>query len=681
MGDALSQGTSFLDRARVEAARYGPDPWVFVRELLQNARDAGARRISFEVSAGEAQTRIVCTDDGEGMSFEHARRYLFRLYASSKEGDRRQVGRFGVGFWSVLRFEPSRIVVTSRPREGMGWRVEIAGALEAVEVEQRAAALAHPGTRVELVRPGAVPDLERKIFEAVWQNGRFLEVLDRPGTPVEITVNGRRAVDRFELPPPASTFRRGRERGVVGLSSTPRIELFSRGLRVRSAATLGDLFSASERATSRSLVHFDLLPEGLAPQAILESERLELMLSRDDARSDAALRRLVGLAERELKRVVSRQLAALCPQPWWRRVLDRLGEFELLRRPVRLAGLALLLAAVLAAGLFVRGHGGAPDPWPALPEPAASEAQAIGAYEGLGAAYRGPLGTGTRWEQPIGLAYEPAGERIYLGILRMRDPTAGARALDRATWRPHRPRVMLGTTRLRIHLNRRGGAIRVPVPAGYGVVSASFQGKAIPLWETPEGEVVADFPPGLESEGVLAYVTAPLVREKGPQAPAALPPLPPSELPEPFRRMVTQVQGLPVHLRVAFLAHYVGRTLAYRPGSLEVPPGQGGPAALLAAAASQRAGDCDVQNGVLVLLLQAAGVPARLAVGYVGEDGAAVPTLHAWAEYVHDGVWRVADATRYAERVVPGEARQARGRGLAPVSLRTGVHPAPGERP
>jgi hypothetical protein len=50
------------------------------------------------------------------MSYAHARRYLFALYASSKEQRRDQVGRFGVGFWSILRFEPKRIVIRSRPR-------------------------------------------------------------------------------------------------------------------------------------------------------------------------------------------------------------------------------------------------------------------------------------------------------------------------------------------------------------------------------------------------------------------------------------------------------------------------------------------------------------------------------------------------------------------------------------
>jgi hypothetical protein len=36
----------FEERARREALRYGSDPWIFVRELIQNSRDAGASRVS-----------------------------------------------------------------------------------------------------------------------------------------------------------------------------------------------------------------------------------------------------------------------------------------------------------------------------------------------------------------------------------------------------------------------------------------------------------------------------------------------------------------------------------------------------------------------------------------------------------------------------------------------------------
>ena len=64
-----------------------------------------------------------------GMTFEHAKRYLFALYASSKESGSGMAGRFGVGFWSVLRFDPGRIVVRSWPRRGAAWEVELDGAL------------------------------------------------------------------------------------------------------------------------------------------------------------------------------------------------------------------------------------------------------------------------------------------------------------------------------------------------------------------------------------------------------------------------------------------------------------------------------------------------------------------------------------------------------------------------
>ena len=62
--------------------------------------------------------RVTCRDDGCGMSYQHARRFLFALYASSKEASREQAGKFGIGFWSVLRFEPSTIVIRSRPSRG-----------------------------------------------------------------------------------------------------------------------------------------------------------------------------------------------------------------------------------------------------------------------------------------------------------------------------------------------------------------------------------------------------------------------------------------------------------------------------------------------------------------------------------------------------------------------------------
>ena len=65
------------------------------------------------------------------------------------------------------------------------------------------------------------------------------------------------------------------------------------------------------------------------------------------------------------------------------------------------------------------------------------------------------------------------------------------------------------------------------------------------------------------------------------------------------------------------------------------------------------AGDCDVQNSLVVAMLEVSGIPSRLAVGWIGADGQARTGLHAWAEYQDaEGRWRAVDASsaRAAER-------------------------------
>src|SRR4029453_17269003 len=132
-----------------EVRRYGSDPWVAVRELLQNARDAGASSVSFRTEVVGGAARLVCRDDGRGLTYEDAQRDLFTLYASRKRG--RDAGRFGVGFWSVLLLDPTRIVVRSWPRRGAPWGVSWNGALPE---GPRAAPPAGPnGTEVPLSLP------------------------------------------------------------------------------------------------------------------------------------------------------------------------------------------------------------------------------------------------------------------------------------------------------------------------------------------------------------------------------------------------------------------------------------------------------------------------------------------------------------------------------------------------
>lgn len=674
----------FRARARAEADRYGPDPWVFVRELLQNARDAGARNVTFTAETVDGAWRLHYRDDGEGMSYEHARRYLFALYASSKEQRRDQVGRFGVGFWSILRFEPRHIVIRSRPRMSSGtgpsghvpedspWELDLAGDLESAT---RRTPSMEPGTELLLERPAPDNELGRRVFEAAWQNARFLATRDHPDLPLRITVNGRAVNARFELPAPSSAFDRGSVRGVVGLGSAARVELFSRGLRVRAAASLADFSAGGGRSTGNSRVRFAELPGHMAPQALLESDALELLLSRSDARENKALRRLIRLAERELGRLIARQLDAVRPLAWWRRLWlalrMRLRDSLALRTALAAAagaGVAVVIAwslwgdqvfARLRTDLsFLTG-----DPDAALAVGAASDLSPR--YTDLGRLYRGPQvdvlsGSGV----PVELTYTPTDARHYFSALTLErfdqagqdaaanptriGPYAGADATDCGD-----------CSEVNLVVESPAGVLRLPVPTGHRIDPHSVRltprtgpEQSPELLATP-----ADEPTLLLREptrGTLRYTTVPA-------APPTPTPLVRSSdlLPPELRSAAAQRARDPVPERVQAMLGLT-RDLVFYSNAPEVAAQHQAPQLqnlhFIDRTLQIGAGDCDMQNALLVVLLQEAGVPARMAIGFVGQHGRTNSWLHAWAEYRDgDGPWQIADASASASpQVLPG---------------------------
>jgi hypothetical protein len=664
----------FRERARVEADRYGPDPWIFVRELLQNARDAGATRVVIEVEEADGSTRIRCRDDGEGMSYEHARRYLFSLYASSKEDRADQVGRFGVGFWSILRFEPEHIVIRSCARSGGGgWQVVLDGALQSAE---REGVDMTPGTEVILERPASDGADDRRVFEAAHQNARFLGLRDAPETPLPITVNGRLVNAEFRLAPPSASFRRGHVRGVVGLGNAPRVELFSRGLRVRSAACLDDLLSTSGH-TGHSRVRFPELPGGLAPQALLESDGLDLLLSRSDARDTRTLRRLVKLGQSELRHLVERQLANIRPpgvgeriaglirrlageSAWWRALLGAMTG----------ALLALLIAQVL---------------WPSSPPRARAELGTSAGppdrtvYGDLRKRYHGPQVSelDPSAAEPLALRYQPRAARPYFAAVIIEDVTGEARTTAPLTDQRYPGQVCVRGC-LTVELPIAGSTeLPLPIPSGHrlDVDSIEFEPAArtdliaavadevgmlgperIMLSRAGEAILLLDWP----VVGILRYQTGPgyaiSVPERGDALPSAL------------RREAQALRGLEPEARVEAAIDLVRARVRYETSPTVAVQHQRASSAgkdFVTRTLEIGAGDCDVQNGLLVAILHAAAIDARLAVGWVGHQGGVSAWLHAWVEYLDDeGRWQVADATA---------------RGVADGASIAGLPPAPAE--
>ncbi len=100
------------------------DPWAFLRELIQNAIDAGSGEIEVRIDHDpDKQTMTIeVVDSGEGMTREIIDTRLTRLFSSAKEGDYTKIGRFGIGFVSVFALDPE-IVCVDTGRAGEYWRV------------------------------------------------------------------------------------------------------------------------------------------------------------------------------------------------------------------------------------------------------------------------------------------------------------------------------------------------------------------------------------------------------------------------------------------------------------------------------------------------------------------------------------------------------------------------------
>ncbi len=91
------------------------DRYAFLRELVQNAIDADTEEVAVELSYSPSTqiASISIVDQGCGMSRELIEERLLVLFRSTKEDDATKIGKFGIGFVSVLAVDPTIVRVAS----------------------------------------------------------------------------------------------------------------------------------------------------------------------------------------------------------------------------------------------------------------------------------------------------------------------------------------------------------------------------------------------------------------------------------------------------------------------------------------------------------------------------------------------------------------------------------------
>ena len=663
-------GRDFKRWAAHGVRNYGNDPWHFLRELVQNARDAGAGAIRVRTGVEAGREVIAFDDDGTGMSLEHARRYLFRLYASSKHGGERFAGEFGIGFWTVLHFGFDQLLVESKTARA-GWAVALD---REFAVTPATCALDHRGTRITLSRlasGSSEPELRAAVRSALTRYCRCLHQLDQPDRALPVLVDGVPLEQGLHLDGPLQLrFRDGPVEGAVGLAEQPRVELYARGLPVWRGLVIDELSHVG--APDRYQVE---LARGLAPVFLLNGRRLRVDATRTTVLDDNRLAQLRGAARRALDRLVRRHLQQQFPRSWWGRCFDRgrdaLGAFE--RRHWWYLGGGLLYLVVLVAVVavataprwrsaerisatrnVVASSGVDAGPAPVAPAGAATSSSA-------GSVAPGPAGlparyTGAQVDAPdpaarYELTYRPPATLWFRLLVAERYERARGLVADESPAVARAPafacRRDCVEVAFRAHVVDRA---LLPLPLGYEVEPASvrFEGAEVgPLQIAAARERVVVGPTGV---GTLRYRIGALAPQRQLTArerrlllalPDALPW--PDDLAAALRRGRRQ----PLPRRVALAAQLTAERLVFdnsvaaRDRFRSAPAGSDWLTTVLATAA----GDCDVINGLHVALLRALGVPARLAVGLVGRAGVAAGGLHAWSEYFDRG-WHSVDVSQ-----------------------------------
>jgi hypothetical protein len=307
------------------------DPLAFYRELVQNSVDAKATAIAVTLAwePGPDQAGLLTVavrDDGKGMSRDALENQLMVLFRSGKEGHEGNIGRFGVGFVSVLAVQPRLVAVQTTQGRGEQWTLHVHPDYS-YDLFRADGGGAH-GTTVTLHVPLARGELEG--FVAGSQSAlaswcahvevpvRFVAYVVGEAAPlVEARIDRPFGLDDALLSVEQSADD-GRTRVAAGLArdGEPSLAFYNRGLLLHRSS-----------------------PESLGALVIkVLDARLEHTLSRDDVRRDAHYEGAMRFA----RRVVDDHLTAHARQ--------RLDEISDGRSD---QPLDVLLSAVSQAGLRI----------------------------------------------------------------------------------------------------------------------------------------------------------------------------------------------------------------------------------------------------------------------------------------------------------------------------------------
>ncbi|MCB1049890.1 MAG: ATP-binding protein [Acidobacteria bacterium] len=596
----------FLAFAEQEARRYGNDPFVFVRELVQNSRDAGASQINFQ-SEMIGQTYVLrCADDGCGMNAEQLQGFLLKLFASNKQDN--QLGMFGVGFWSVLLFEPEAIYIdtcTGSERHVLSYQKGWSQA-KCKPMEPGPA-----GTQIILHKQAPngdqwSPDLFKRLVYYCGYVVRLGGENPKNPMPLPIRFNGQAINQSMQLNGLTWQAWRGKRAwGVIGLGANPLVRLYKAGILIKECTSLNELWPSRPA----------ILPkvEGFYPQVLINCADFNLLLDRHTIAEDHALAQVLDACSHLLKKQAKNLLNQMAPMD-----LVNGTRYLLMRQGKKLLFALVALLVVGWSGWFLTQQKG-----PVPISNRGAEPQATQDISAVLDRYRGPIVDNPnshppRWQVSL---EGPRKVDLILGLVDQFDRDRG--------WLPRRPESVGpyppianpadGILRIRLQDTRLPMILPYPLLGAIKANTVQLDGKPFgQVGQTRAGEPMLLGSGVIQGELSYAFVLDyPNLQMQPPLSPPRL------AWDAEFKAWLDQAP-----LSSSEANAYWVPLLQKRFG----PPQEVQPRGTtwLERALSVQNSDCDMVNGLLTLLFLEQGFQARLALGLVISQGPQTNHLHAW---------------------------------------------------
>jgi molecular chaperone HtpG len=314
------------------------DPLAFYRELVQNSIDAGTQKVDVVIAydAGDGIARVAVRDAGEGMTRQIVEDYLLVMFRSTKEGDDTKIGKFGIGFKSVLAPSP-RIVTVQTSRDGKRLVIHLRPDLSYELFDGGPATRAGTSVELELVMP---PE-ELAVFVARSRTA-LMRWCRHAGVPVHLsardgagTVLADERIDRpldldGVLVSVRATSGDGQTVAIVGLPRDPKPYggFFDHGLTLFESddTMLGAplAFKVQDPRLGHTISRDNVLRDDAFHGAL---RFVRGLVDRLDGEIDAAIRAAADAGDRgKVIEIATAALAAGFPGPWAMPLIEPIGD-------------------------------------------------------------------------------------------------------------------------------------------------------------------------------------------------------------------------------------------------------------------------------------------------------------------------------------------------------------------